>query len=239
MSLAVDCKEAEHLERGAKVVRNSWHWPAAIFFSLVLHAGLYWLLADRLQPVKEVIDQQAVVTRMLSFKPVPPTISEPPPKPLPSAVSESVPKTEPEPALPPEPVPVQKLLEPESPPVVPVVLETPPPISQPRPSPPPVQPKVNESDLLQRYLIELLAHIEKHKFYPPLARRRGVEGNIRVSFRVLPDGSMQTLEVEHGHGLLQRAVAETMERSLPLPKPPPEIDSPLEVQFDMKFELRS
>jgi protein TonB len=53
------------------------------------------------------------------------------------------------------------------------------------------------------YLRRLMAHIESHKNYPRVARRRGIEGEVAVSFRLLADGSVSELTIDQGHRVLR------------------------------------
>ncbi|WP_157819217.1 energy transducer TonB [Mariprofundus aestuarium] len=91
----------------------------------------------------------------------------------------------------------------------------------------------------QRYLSEVMAHIEQHKWYPKAARRRGIEGEVHISFKLLPDGSTHQLVVEDGPTMLVAAARKAVEKSMPMPTPPAMIDCPLECEFRMRFNLKS
>ena len=92
--------------------------------------------------------------------------------------------------------------------------------------------------LRERYLSQLLAHIERHKFYPQAARSRGMEETVKVSFVLLEKGGVDDLKVEGKHKLLRNAAREAMEKARPLPPPPPDVTCPLRVSFRMRFALR-
>jgi len=91
----------------------------------------------------------------------------------------------------------------------------------------------------QRYLSEVMAHIEQHKWYPKAARRRGIEGEVHVSFKLLPDGSTHQLVVEDGPTMLVAAARKAVEKAMPMPTPPAMIDCPLECEFRMRFNLKA
>ncbi|GAV19145.1 periplasmic protein TonB [Mariprofundus micogutta] len=91
----------------------------------------------------------------------------------------------------------------------------------------------------ERYLTEVMAHIEQHKWYPKAARRRGIEGEVNVSFTLLPDGSAYKLVVENGPSLLVAAARQAVEKATPMPQPPAGIHCPLECQFRMRFNLKA
>lgn len=100
-----------------------------------------------------------------------------------------------------------------------------------------VAPVIDEAQRRDRYLAKLLAHVDKHKYYPRVARRRGLEGVIRVSFRVLPGGLVSQLQVAGDNRILCEAARQTVRASLPLPLPPEGVSLPLSVSFGMQYRL--
>ena len=90
----------------------------------------------------------------------------------------------------------------------------------------------------QRYLSKLLTIIEGNKYYPLTARRRGIEGNIHVSFILKNDGYVNGLDASGGPALLRRAAKIAVTKSLPLPTKPDEIDYPMHVSYAMLFKLK-
>lgn len=94
--------------------------------------------------------------------------------------------------------------------------------------------------LLERkqYMHHVLTHIEHHKWYPRIARRMGIEGDVKVRFIIHADGSAHDLLIENGPETLMAAARKTVERSLPLLIPPEKVDCPLECEFRMRFSLR-
>lgn len=91
----------------------------------------------------------------------------------------------------------------------------------------------------QQYEQLLMAHIEAHKFYPPIARRRGVEGRVHVSFMVVDAGSVANLRCASGPALLESAACNAVSSALPLPAPPEGLALPLPVSFGMEFSLQA
>lgn len=89
----------------------------------------------------------------------------------------------------------------------------------------------------QRYLSKLLTIIEGNKYYPLTARRRGIEGNIHVSFLLKEDGYINGLDASGGPMLLRRAAKKAVTKSLPLPTTPAEIEYPMHVSYAMQFNL--
>ncbi len=105
-----------------------------------------------------------------------------------------------------------------------------------------VQPQVDEGLIkreTERYLTEVMAHIEKHKWYPKAARRRGVEGEVHVRFVLHHDGSTEGLRVESGPSMLVAAARKAVEKAMPMPSPPAGVHCPLECEFRMRFNLNA
>jgi len=89
----------------------------------------------------------------------------------------------------------------------------------------------------QRYMADVMAHIERYKRYPKTARRRGITGELTVAFTLLADGSVQGLIVRDGPSVLINAARESVELAAPLPPPPAVVDCPMKCRFRMKFSL--
>ena len=90
----------------------------------------------------------------------------------------------------------------------------------------------------QSYLDYVLNHIEGHKFYPHAARLRSIEGSIQVSFILQDDGSISELSVTGKSILLRRAAKKSVNRALPLPVCPKEVDCPIQVNYAMQFQIK-
>lgn len=88
------------------------------------------------------------------------------------------------------------------------------------------------------YLRALFAHIEAHKFYPPSARRRQLEGQVRVSFTIDAGGGVSDLKVSEGHPQLEEAALQTVRSALPLPLPAGGVTLPFSLSYRMDFRLR-
>jgi protein TonB len=89
----------------------------------------------------------------------------------------------------------------------------------------------------ESYLLQLLAHIDSHKFYPRSARRRGMEGKIQVTFYLLRDGSISGLQIKGGSKLLRKAAKQAVQQSLALPPPPESMQLQEQIRFGMVYRL--
>jgi len=77
--------------------------------------------------------------------------------------------------------------------------------------------------LRQSYLGYVLNHIEGYKYYPHAARLRNIEGSIQVSFVLQKNGSIAKGSVN---------------RALPLPVCPKDVDCPIQVSYAMQFQIK-
>ena len=109
------------------------------------------------------------------------------------------------------------------------------------PAPPPApkaqeQPKAGEN-LLSQYLSRVRSIVERRKYYPPEAKRYGVEG--KVSLRISVDASGRITQVEltnsSGSRILDRA-AQDLIRSIGSLPPPPE-GKPLTFVLSIDYRL--
>ncbi len=88
------------------------------------------------------------------------------------------------------------------------------------------------------YLSLLMRRIEDYKHYPRVARKRKIEGNILVSFTLLPGGKIKNLQVIGKRSILKKASKDAVNYALPLPLPPKELSLPMEIKFKMNYFLR-
>jgi TonB family protein len=65
----------------------------------------------------------------------------------------------------------------------------------------------------------LYSAIERAKTYPRLARERGIEGTVLVRFKVLPSGTIDTVNIVRSSGaeILDEASVRTVYRAAPMP----------------------
>lgn len=93
----------------------------------------------------------------------------------------------------------------------------------------------NEIDL---YLQQLLAHIEKHKYYPSSARRRGLTGEVMIELSINHQGNIDRLNTSGEHRILNQAAKQTIQTAIPLPVSGDTFSYPLELSFNMQYKLK-
>jgi len=94
--------------------------------------------------------------------------------------------------------------------------------------------------LKNRYLREHFAYIRslilKNLSYPPLARKNGWQGSVKVSFVVREDGRAECIRIfeSSGYVVLDRNVVETIRQVQPFPKPPVSAQLFIPVTYKLK-----
>ena len=231
-------------------MRNGTVRAAAFAVSAVIHAALFIQFGGATSVRQAEHPARNTVIRLSFIAPspvTPPEHARPKPKLKPKLKSKLEPKPKPVKKKP-RPMPAKKSAFKPKPEPVPEPKET-------HESDVPVQaakvptavsgvPAIDEGLIArerQHYLVQIMACIEKHRWYPPAARRRGLEGDVRISLSLFPDGSIRSFIVEGGHRLLRFATKRAVEEAVPLPDPPlsirgtPEL---LALHFSMRYRLR-
>ena len=104
---------------------------------------------------------------------------------------------------------------------------------------PPQQARRAQSrEVQQAYLLRLVRHIEKFKFYPGAARRRGVEGYVSIRFVISQQGEVLSLELSSPQRILKQAAQEAIHSAVPLPLPDEAGLVNQQIQFKMHYALR-
>ena len=101
---------------------------------------------------------------------------------------------------------------------------------------------LNESgkadSVFDEYLAMIIATIEEYKFFPAAARRRGIEGDIQVTFRLSSNGEVRNLALTGGHRLLTNAVKNALKQASPFSPPPKTIPNPINLSYTISFNLK-
>jgi protein TonB len=92
----------------------------------------------------------------------------------------------------------------------------------------------------KKYISMLVAEIERRKFYPPIARRMGIEGVVRVKITLDREGKLKEVKVTSSSGskILDRATVKLMKRCH-FPPIPPEYDKEeFSVEIPIRYTLK-
>lgn len=226
----------------------------AAVLSLTVHATAVVYLGHYESP-SAGRPQSADSVMRISLAPARPVEPQPEPKPAPPPR----PEPQPEPEPPPEPPPPVKKPVPEIKPVrkplpKPVIKPVPTSIEEPETKEPveeqiastsytkaplekPALDQVVLENVRESYLVRMLAHIDRHKYYPRKARRRGIEGEVNIAFYLHKDGSITDLQVSGGSKVLRKAAKQAVQEALSLPRPPESIPLQEQIRFGMVYRL--
>jgi protein TonB len=94
--------------------------------------------------------------------------------------------------------------------------------------------------LKNRYLREHFAYIRdlilRNLTYPPMAKKMGWQGKVKVSFIIREDGTVWGMKIveSSGYVVLDRNVVETLCEVQPFPKPPVRAELVIPVAYVLK-----
>ncbi len=115
---------------------------------------------------------------------------------------------------------------------------TAPPVEQPTSADTLADSATDTQEQFNAYLAMIRAQIEQHKFFPVAARRRGIEGNVQVSFGVSDKGEVREVTLAGAHRLLTHAVKRALEQASPFTPPPPSVTQPINLTYTISFNLQ-
>ena len=99
----------------------------------------------------------------------------------------------------------------------------------------PPMPMVHKQEYAQLHINEIATLIKENLYYPRRARKRGIEGEVRVRFTLQEDATITNIEILSSQSeILSRAAKQTLENlSKKLPKP----DEVLTLTVPIKYSL--
>lgn len=95
----------------------------------------------------------------------------------------------------------------------------------------------SQSTITMQYIEQLLSQIERHKYYPQMARRRGIEDTITVHFVVNTESDISELQVRGSSTMLENVSRKVVVSALPFPAAPDGVKLPIQIDFQMRFSL--
>ncbi|RUM42715.1 MAG: hypothetical protein DSY35_04860 [Desulfurobacterium sp.] len=92
----------------------------------------------------------------------------------------------------------------------------------------------------EKYISLLVAEIERRKFYPPIARRMGIEGIVKVKITLDRTGKLKEVKVVSSSGskILDRATVKLMKKCRFPPLPPEYNGEEFSVEVPIRYTLR-
>ena len=90
------------------------------------------------------------------------------------------------------------------------------------------------------YRALLLAHLSAARRYPPAARAQGREGTVVIAFSINAVGGIGDVHIIRPSSRqdFDREAIDLVHRAAPMPPPPGDLTTPLDVQVPIAFRLR-
>lgn len=99
----------------------------------------------------------------------------------------------------------------------------------------PAQPGLDELDPFEAYVELVRARIEERRRYPSMARRRRIEGDVRVRLEVDPSGRLEAVRaLDAASRILVGPTLEAVERAGPFPAPPEGLGA---IEVSVRYQL--
>lgn len=230
-----------------KVSADAPAWRAGTIFAIVLHTGLAAAIVysqfgakDEFEPISSAITLDLAPLASAPPQPVTnlpegPVVEEPEPE---EEVAEPLPEPplrQPAEVALPEPVarpqPRREATAPAASPLPPAPTAA---------APVNAAPSAAEVAAMPSYTALVLAHLKRHQQYPRAAKRRNLEGEVAVTFRVDRQGNVLSQSIVNGSGyeILDREALATITRANPMPPVPADIAaSTVILNIPIRFEL--
>ena len=87
------------------------------------------------------------------------------------------------------------------------------------------------------FLASIRAKINKHKSYPRIAKKRGMQGTIKVEFTILKNGNVGNISVR-GPKVFHRSARNAVKRAFPVNVKNAPIKLPKSVNITLRYQLR-
>ncbi|XOB61955.1 TonB family protein [Campylobacterota bacterium DY0563] len=101
----------------------------------------------------------------------------------------------------------------------------------------PLTPKVNITKIKNDYIEKVKKTINKNKFYPNSARRRGIEGYVNVNFIIGEKGELKNIKILNGKKIFYNAAKEAIVKSFPINTKKNNHIFPLKIDLCIKYNL--
>ena len=88
-----------------------------------------------------------------------------------------------------------------------------------------------------RYYELIKQAIEKHKVYPKVALRRGIQGEVKIGFTLSKDGDLISYEIISGDKIFEKSIEKAMKDSFPVPLPQGVFDSNINLSLTILYKM--
>ncbi len=99
-------------------------------------------------------------------------------------------------------------------------------------------PKINISKIKNDYIAKVKKTINSNKFYPNSARRRGIEGSVKVEFTIQNNGKLTMVKIIQGKKIFFKAAKEAIINSFPIQGYKDNKIFPINLTLVLKYNLK-
>ncbi|RXJ65885.1 hypothetical protein CRV08_14165 [Halarcobacter ebronensis] len=96
---------------------------------------------------------------------------------------------------------------------------------------------VSIASIKNEFLAKVKSKINQNKIYPDSAKRRGIQGDTKVSFEIFQNGSVDNIKLLQGNKIFKKAVFNAIQDSFPIKTPTQKDIFPLIVTLKIEFKL--
>ena len=88
-----------------------------------------------------------------------------------------------------------------------------------------------------KYYSQIKQTIDKNKFYPKVAVRRGIQGEVKIQFTISKDGELLSYKILDGEKIFFNSISEAIQNSFPLAPPTDLFTSNLDLKLTLHYKL--
>ena len=88
-----------------------------------------------------------------------------------------------------------------------------------------------------RFLAMIRTRIDRAKHYPRIAKKRGIQGNVRVTFTIRQNGTVTDIQIE-GPRVFHTSAKEAVQAAFPVDTTNVPVSFPLEVRLNLHYRIR-
>lgn len=220
---------------------------------LYLLAGAALFYANSITKVSDKVSEiKTIELSLQAYQPPAPVVEETP-EPEPEPVEEEVQEIEPEPEPPkPEPLPIEPVVpkpEPKKPEVKKKDIKKEIKKKVKKPKKKKVKkaytPSARQSTRKQHhsakerdlFLAKIRSRINKHKRYPRIAKRRGMQGSVEVRFTIMPSGKVSNISLS-GSRVFYKSAQKAVEKAFPVSVENAPVTLPKTVSVILNYRLK-
>lgn len=89
----------------------------------------------------------------------------------------------------------------------------------------------------QQYYTQIKQLINKNKYYPRIAVKRGIQGVVKINFTISKNGELISCKIMDGKKVFKKSILEAIQSSFPLPPPKGVLTSNTNLSLQIDYRL--